>query len=46
MCIRDSRFDVFSFSVDRSPIGPEAPFTGPVDLLSAGGINDGSEADA
>lgn len=30
-----NRFDVFDFSVDRSALGPEAPFTGPVDLLSS-----------
>ena len=32
-----NRFDVFDFSVDHSPIGPEAAFTGPIDLLSASG---------
>ena len=28
-----NRFDVFDFSVDRRPKGPETPFVGPVDLL-------------
>lgn len=28
-----NRFDVFSFSVDRSPRGPDEPFDGPIDLL-------------
>ena len=31
-----NRFDVFDFSVDHSATGPEAPFAGPIDLLTAG----------
>lgn len=38
-----NRFDVFSFSVDRSPKGPEAPFAGPVELATAPADRDPQE---
>ena len=38
-----NRFDVFSFSVDRTPRGPDEPFGGPVGLLDAHADPDSQE---